>query len=98
MLAFRGLAKLTQRAAPQGMGIRGLCTAKNTIPPVPAPAAVPADAYPVGTPLDVSSEDELQPQWRALENRVNNRKSKKKGEGPSGRGPRRSSAWDHDTV
>ena len=47
----------------------------------------------------VNSDEELQPQWRALENRVNQRRSKKLSEGaPRGRSPRRPGAWDHEVV
>ena len=47
----------------------------------------------------VNSDDELQPQWRALEHRVNQRKSKIISEGtPRGRSPRRPGAWDHECV
>ena len=49
-------------------------------------------------PENITTDDELQPQWRALENRVNNQRSLKVGEGKSGRGPRRASAWDHEHV
>jgi len=47
---------------------------------------------------EVSTDEELQPQWRALENRVNNRRSRQVGEAPQGRSPRRGSAWDHECV
>ena len=47
---------------------------------------------------EVTSDDDLQPQWRALEHRVNQRKTKKIGEGPRGRSPRRPGAWDHESV
>jgi len=49
--------------------------------------------------LVVETDEELQPQWRALESRVNNRASRPRKEGvPTGRGPRRGSAWDHENV
>ena len=48
--------------------------------------------------VEINSDEELQPQWRAMENRVKMRKSVPKGEGPSGRGVRRPSAWDHENV
>jgi hypothetical protein len=51
------------------------------------------------TPIDITDDESLQPQWRALESRVNNRRTRSVGEGtPQGRSPRRGSAWDHDTV
>ena len=60
------------------------------------PSPVGAEKEP---PLVVNNDEELQPQWRALENRVNKRVSRPRVEGsPSGRGPRRGSAWDHETV
>ena len=47
----------------------------------------------------VNTDEELQPQWKALENRVNSRRSRSLGSGaPQGRSPRRGSAWDHETV
>lgn len=46
----------------------------------------------------IDREEELQPQWKALESRVNNRRTKKIGDGPQGRSPRRPSAWDHNVV
>jgi hypothetical protein len=46
----------------------------------------------------VNTDEELQPQWRSLESRVLKHKSRKIGDGLSGRSPRRSSAWDHETV
>ena len=49
--------------------------------------------------VEVTCDEELQPQWKALENRVNMRKSKTVVPGlPTGRGPRRKGAWDHENV
>ena len=50
-------------------------------------------------PIDITDDEALQPEWRALESRVNNRRTRAVGEGtPQGRSPRRGSAWDHETV
>ena len=46
----------------------------------------------------VTTDEELQPQWRALENRVSSRRSRVVGTAQQGRSPRRGSAWDHECV
>lgn len=49
--------------------------------------------------LEVTSDEELQAQWKAMESRVVHRKSRMKGDGgPQGRGKRNKSAWDHEVV
>lgn len=44
------------------------------------------------------SDVEIQPHWLAMERRVKNRKLNRKDEGPSGRSPRRNSAWSAENV
>ena len=46
--------------------------------------------------LDIDNDDELQPQWKALEHRISRRMHKK--DGLSGRSKRNSSAWDAEHV
>lgn len=46
--------------------------------------------------IQVDNDDELQPQWKALEHRITRRVHKKGG--PSGRSKRNSSAWDAECV
>lgn len=46
--------------------------------------------------VEIDNDEELQPQWKALEHRITRRIHKK--EGLSGRSKRNSSAWDAENV
>ena len=46
----------------------------------------------------IEDEEELQPQWKALEHRITKRANKPKGTVRSGRGKRHPSAWDAESV
>jgi hypothetical protein len=48
--------------------------------------------------LVIEDEEELQPQWKALEHRITKRANKPKGTVRSGRGKRHPSAWDAENV
>ncbi len=48
--------------------------------------------------LVIEDEEELQPQWKALEHRITKRVNKPKGAVRSGRGRRHPSAWDAENV
>ena len=48
--------------------------------------------------LEIEDEDELQPEWKALEQRITSRAHKPKGTVRSGRGRRNPSAWDAENV
>ena len=48
--------------------------------------------------LVIEDEDELQPEWKALEQRITSRAHKPKGTVRSGRGRRNPSAWDAENV
>eukprot|EP00600_Ochromonadales_sp_CCMP1393_P006922 CAMPEP_0174954588 /NCGR_PEP_ID=MMETSP0004_2-20121128/509_1 /TAXON_ID=420556 /ORGANISM="Ochromonas sp., Strain CCMP1393" /LENGTH=111 /DNA_ID=CAMNT_0016202421 /DNA_START=207 /DNA_END=542 /DNA_ORIENTATION=+ len=59
--------------------------------------SVPADIEDNG--VDIIEDDGIHPQWLAMEKRVKLRKTRLKAEGiPSGRSPRRGSAWDGEHV
>lgn len=59
------------------------------------PVTRPPDYDPLTPIVKVESEEELQDEWKSLERRVANRKTKANdGNAPTGRGKRNSSAWD----
>lgn len=74
----------------------GFCTSsvpkqETTVTPVTRPP----DYAPLTPIVKVESEEELQDEWKSLERRVANRKTKANdGNAPTGRGKRNSSAWD----
>ena len=70
-----------------------LCT--SSVPKQETPVTRPPDYAPLTPIVKVESEEELQDEWKSLERRVANRKTKANdGNAPTGRGKRNSSAWD----
>jgi hypothetical protein len=50
----------------------------------------------IGEVVEIEDDDELQPQWKALEHRITRRVHKK--DGRTGRSARHPSAWDAENV